>query len=132
MPGPTARTVLVYPNDTVVVVRGHHNINDPLLTVGGLQPHTAYYVMAGGDTDALRRALVEKEHNTVPDYLLSVGEQADINLHRLALRLGISEADVLRNAINTYATLKNNQHEEVFVRTRNAQGVLVVKRVVLP
>jgi 23S rRNA A2030 N6-methylase RlmJ len=42
----------------------------------------------------------------VPRYSLSIGEQADLNLHRLAQELHLSEVDVLRNAINTYATVK--------------------------
>jgi hypothetical protein len=38
----------------------------------------------------------------VPRYTLSVTEQADLNLHRLAQELNIPEVDVLRHAINTY------------------------------
>jgi hypothetical protein len=74
----------------------------------------------------------------MPRYTLSVSEEADINLHRLASELGIKEVDVLRNAINTYATLKRlSSNGYVFVQavpdptSRDTQR-LVVKKVALP
>src|SRR5205809_7456070 len=108
---PTPRSVFVYADGNVAVVRGHHEQSDPLLALNGEQPTHVYHVRAAGDVAALRQALIdsvenERRGNAMPQYVLTIGEQADLNLHRLAQRLGISEVDVLRNAINTYSTLK--------------------------
>jgi hypothetical protein len=68
----------------------------------------------------------------VPRYSLNVSEQADINLHRLALQLGITEVDVLRNAINTYATIKRRASDGyVWVKERR-DGKLVIVKVAIP
>lgn len=38
-------------------------------------------------------------------YILTIGTQADLTLHRIALQQGITEEQVLTDALNTYATL---------------------------
>jgi hypothetical protein len=68
----------------------------------------------------------------VPRYSLSIGEQADLNLHRLAQELHLSEVDVLRNAINTYATVKRRTSDGyVWVHERR-DGKLCVVKVAIP
>jgi hypothetical protein len=64
----------------------------------------------------------------VPRYTLSVTEQADLNLHRLAQELNISEVDVLRHAINTYATLKLRSSDGyVWVKERKHDKLIITK-----
>lgn len=70
----------------------------------------------------------------MPRYTLTIGEQADLALHRLALELNQKEVDVLRNAINTYATLRRNSDDGyVWVKARNQKtGNLGIRRIALP
>jgi hypothetical protein len=68
----------------------------------------------------------------VPRYTLSVTEQADLNLHRLAQELNIPEVDVLRHAINTYATIKRRSTDGyVWVHERR-NGKLIITKVAIP
>jgi hypothetical protein len=68
----------------------------------------------------------------VPRYTLSVTEQADLNLHRLAQELDIPEVDVLRHAINTYATIKRRSSDGyVWVHERR-NGKLIITKVAIP
>lgn len=65
-------------------------------------------------------------------YKLTMGEQADITLNRLATERHTTVGEILRNAINTYATLHTHRADEIFVRYRNEEGSLIIKRIVIP
>lgn len=68
----------------------------------------------------------------MPRYTLSVTEQADLNLHRLAQELGIPEVDVLRHAINTYATLKRRSNDGCVWVHETRNGKLIITKVAIP
>jgi hypothetical protein len=70
--------------------------------------------------------------HTVPRYTLSVTEQADLNLHRLASDLGIPEVEVLRHAINTYATIKRRSSDGYVWVKEQRHGKLIITKVAIP
>lgn len=66
-------------------------------------------------------------------YRLTLGEQADLTLNRLATENGQSVSEIMRNAINTYATLKRRSEDGyVFVRRHGADGQIAVTKIALP
>lgn len=138
MPRPTPKTVLMYPNGTVYVLAGHINPHtQPSLTYmdGNIPPQSYYHVVASGQSVAIAAALIQAtklQEATVPEYKLILGEQSDKNVHALAAQLGITTAEVITRAINTYSTIKAHNYDDVFLRARTEGGKYVVKRLIVP
>lgn len=76
-------------------------------------------------------ATPEKGKHMAKQYRLTLGEQTDLTLNRIAQEENNTVSEVLRNAVNTYAMLRSYQH--VYVKAPNGQdGRLIVKRIAIP
>lgn len=137
MPSPTPKTVLIFGDGDVYIIRGHINPHDKphLMYKGGTTPPVAYYhVRADGTTNsviAVLRQIVKEEH--MPEYRLILGDESDARVRALAEQLGISQAEVITRAINTYATIRSQPDlEGIFLRARLDGDKYVVKRLIVP
>lgn len=65
-------------------------------------------------------------------YRLTLGEQTDLTLNRIATEQNTTVSEVLRNAVNTYAMLHQYPHVFVQAPSLNNSKVLVVKKIALP
>lgn len=126
MPSPTPRTVLVYNENLVIVAKGHVPAYAPeLATLQGETPTGLYHVTAASDLGAVRAALIAER---------ATQKTGNPVVARLAEQLGCNELQVIENALHVYAALKSPTvaNSDVYVRSRNAEGTLVVKRLQVP
>lgn len=66
-------------------------------------------------------------------HTLTLSERTEAALDAKAKELNLTHSELMRNAINTYCSLKGNANDDaVFFHTTNGDGKLVVKRMVLP
>jgi hypothetical protein len=126
-------TVYLYERHGVYVVPDHKPYDPSLHNASGEAPIKAVRVWAASGAGAIRAALmasVKKEATN--EYKLTLGEQADLNLNRLAAEQNCTVGDILRNAINTYATVKRRASDGyVWVHERR-NGKLVIVKIAIP
>lgn len=130
MPSPTPRTVLVYSDGAVFVMRTQA-LTQQQVERYGEQPIRRYNVRASSDSSAVMEALAEE----VAQQHVTLDQTTFTNLDRIARKTGATHTDIATKAINTYAALKGSAHEDsVYFKapSTNGERKLVVKRLVLP
>lgn len=126
-------TVYLYEHHGVYVVPDHKPYDPSLHNASGESPIKAVRVWAASGAGAIRAALMACiKKDATNEYKLTLGEQADLNLNRLAAELGCTVSDVLRNAINTYATVKRRSDDGYVWVKEVRNGKLVIVKVAIP